>query len=373
MHTRAVERAALRRKLEAGANIHMPAPRRIGKTWTIGRLAEDLRAAGWTVVELDVQGKSVPDDFVRSLCEAIQKQLSSRATFVAAIKRRLSNVVQGKVGDDPLDVLLHLSPTDFLESLIAALEEERDRSAIFIDEIAYFLLKLAERDREAANEFFYRLRAIQLAHKKVKWLLTGSIGLGVVASRFGLEGAFVDLETFVLAPFNKDEARSFVRDPTMQATFTHQFSATDEVLDEVFDELGWLAPWYLRLIANEVRPSKAKGSGPLHADKEDFDQALSALLQPNRRSEFAVWREHIDKNLLKADRDLARRVLDRLCRTAEGEKLDTLISSDPTVERRALRDVVTILECDGLLCRVGDRFRFRSGLIRRYWLEYETE
>ena len=60
MHDRLRERRLLKRKLEAGLSIHMPAPRRIGKTWTIGRLADDLRDDGWHVIEIDVEGMGTP-------------------------------------------------------------------------------------------------------------------------------------------------------------------------------------------------------------------------------------------------------------------------------------------------------------------------
>ncbi|MGD0722582.1 MAG: hypothetical protein ABR970_16215, partial [Roseiarcus sp.] len=56
-HHRIAERGDLARRLAQGRSIQMPAPRRIGKTWLVGRLAEDLRAEGWLCVSIDVQGK----------------------------------------------------------------------------------------------------------------------------------------------------------------------------------------------------------------------------------------------------------------------------------------------------------------------------
>ena len=73
MHNRESERERLAQKLKNGTNIHMPAPRRIGKTSTLNRLAKDLRNEGWLIVELDVQGKSTPEDFARLLCQKIQR------------------------------------------------------------------------------------------------------------------------------------------------------------------------------------------------------------------------------------------------------------------------------------------------------------
>lgn len=110
------------------------------------------------------------------------------------------------------------------------------------------------------------------------------------------------------------------------------------------------------------------------ASQQDFDDAFEVLLQPNRGSEFAVWREHINKNLPVSESRLASEVLSRLCRDTDGETVDTLLAGlgmDAGGLGR-LRDSLAILVNDGLLSKVGDRYRFRSGLVRRYWKEYEA-
>lgn len=373
MHERKSERDTLRRKLKAGQNIHMPAPRRIGKTWTINRLAEDMRKEGWLIVELDVQGMSTPDKFARRLCQKIQGQLPSTAGLFAALKNRLDALIGGDWGTDPIKAIGQVDPVAFLDALLAALEKEGRKSAIFVDEIAYFVLGFAENNKDDAKDFFYQLRNLQAEYSNVRWLLTGSIGLNLVAERFGLGGAFVDLATFILEPFDATEARSFLRDPATQNAFNHSFVASDEDLGGLFEELGWLAPYYLKLVGNEVRPSGEAQGGKLIATSDDLRAAMQKLLEPTRKSEFAVWREHIDKNLPKTDRDLARKVLNQLSASTDGEILITLQSAMVPATPKAVRDILDILQSDGLVDFLQDRYRFRSGLIRRYWQQYEAD
>lgn len=372
MHTRTTEREALKRKLEAKVNIHMPAPRRIGKTWTINRLAEDLRNANWLVVELDVQGMSCPKVLAHKLCQKIQAQLPPKANFLVGMKQRFENIIGSDWQGSPIEALGKIDPISFLEALIEELSKTQGNAAIFVDEIAFFVLAFAERNPDAAKDFFYQLRGIQLANRSVRWLLTGSIGLDVVAERFGLGGAFVDLERFILEPFTVEQARSFIRDSATQNTFNHRFHASDADLDHMFLELGWLAPYYLKLIGNQIRPSGVQTGGVLTATPEDIEGAFTRLLEPGRKADFAVWREHIDKNLPQPDREIARRVLSKLSQAADGETLDTLNANFPTESVRQLRIVLDILQNDGLVQKVADRYRFRSGLIRRYWKEYEA-
>lgn len=376
MSGRKNERDILKRKLKAGQNIHMPAPRRIGKTWTINRLAEDMRREGWLIVELDVQGMSAPDKFARRLCQKIQNQLPTPSGLHAAFKNRLHALIGGNWGTDPINVIGQVDPVSFLDALLEALAKEDKQSAIFVDEIAYFVLRFAERNEGDAKDFFYELRNLQAEYSNIRWLFTGSIGLNFVAERFGLGGAFVDLTTFILEPFDEAEARSFLRDPATQMGFNHQFHASDEDLKVLFEELGWLAPYYLKLVGNEVRPSGPEQDGRLTAKQEDLQDAMEKLLEPTRKSEFAVWREHIDKNLPQTDRDLARGVLGPLSAAADGETLDTLQAAMVPATPKAVRDILDILQSDGLIDLTKGtkgRYRFRSGLIRRYWQQYEAD
>lgn len=378
MHHRETERAQLKRKLESGISIHMPAPRRIGKTWTINRLATDLRNDGWHAIEVDVQGMRTPKEFARDLCMRIEVQNSISDRFKTHAVQRLSNLLGGGWGDKPLDALGSIDPIEFAETLIASLDASGEKTAIIIDEIAYFFLALAEENQNEAYTFAYKLRALQQRHKNVRWLLTGSIGLVTIARRYELEGAFVDFETFILEPFTASEARSYMRDPMVQQQFNHIFDATDSDFDAMFAELGWLAPYYLKLVANEVRPSKANdGNTLLQATWADFDAAFDKLLKPNRQSEFAVWREHVRKNLPNEDRKIAEHLLNMLSKTSNGENEETLLAQatglQKSATRRQVRHIIEILYNDGLVTKVDGRYAFRSGLVRRYWREYEAE
>src|SRR3712207_5495966 len=157
MHGRETERAALKRKLSSGTSIHMPAPRRIGKTWTIGRLAEDLRKEGWVVVEADVEGISTPEGFARELCKRIEAQTTIAQSFRAHAKQRISGLLGGDWGDNPLNALGRIDPVEFTETLIASLDSSGKKAAILVDEISYFFLKLAEADEAQAHAFAYQL------------------------------------------------------------------------------------------------------------------------------------------------------------------------------------------------------------------------
>jgi hypothetical protein len=356
----------------------MPAPRRIGKSWTIFRLAADLRDKGWHAIEVDVEGMSTPKEFARDLCMRIEAQSSIKDRFKAHALQRLTNLLGGNWGDKVLDAIGRVDSIEFAETLIAALNDANEKTAIIIDEISYFFLAFAETDQKAAKDFAYRLRGLQQRYKNVRWLITGSIGLDTIARRYDLEGAFVEFEKFILDPFTNDEARSYMRDKSIHQQFSRPFNASDEDYDTMFAELGWLAPYYLKMVANEVCPSVTGKSGALAvATADDFAAAFEKLLRPERKSEFAVWREHIRKNLPSHERTIAVHVLSALCKSPTGEQEGTLLALleqvQGSITKRQLKDVLAILSNDGLIVKNNDRYGFRSGLVRKYWLEYEAE
>lgn len=315
MHNRATERAALKRKLVAGVSIHMPAPRRIGKTWLLARLAEDLRADNWLVVEVDVEGMRTTAAFASELCRRIEASCPTRVGFTANFRARIKQVIGGDWNGSFTDALGRLDPLEFTDELIATISDRTD-AVVLIDEIAYFVLECAASDPEATHEL-HPPESYPPALPKSPRLLTGSIGLDVVARRHGLEGALADLELFPLGPFTTEEARSFMCDAAIVARFTHPFTASDDDLNWMFKEMGWLSPFYLDLVANQVRPSVAPSDGqPPTATRADFEAAFAALLAPGRQSHFAVFREHIKKNLPPADAEIAWAMLDALSERA---------------------------------------------------------
>jgi AAA+ ATPase superfamily predicted ATPase len=76
MPDRQAEREEIRRLLLGGRSLQMLAPRRIGKTWLMRRVAEDLAADGWITISSDVEGMRSEEQFLRDLCAKIAEQES---------------------------------------------------------------------------------------------------------------------------------------------------------------------------------------------------------------------------------------------------------------------------------------------------------
>jgi hypothetical protein len=98
------------------------------------------------------------------------------------------------------------------------------------------------------------------------------------------------------------------------------------------------------------------------------------MLSPVQRLHFAAWEEHIDKNFNDIETVRLQAILDVICREVDGETevtvLTRLSAEGEVIKPSEMRSFLQTLQTDGFLERAGNRWAFRSGLLRRYWLEY---
>ncbi|NYZ14725.1 AAA family ATPase [Azospirillum sp. RWY-5-1] len=363
------------RLLLGGTDILMLAPRRIGKTWLMKKVDGDLTAAGVTCVRIDVEGIDSEAAFLRTLCQEIDGKQTIVGSVTNFLTTKLKQARSGNAGSSLAEMLGTTDPRIFSDTLIAALHQQGTRTVIMIDEFSLFVWGLSRKDPDGARTMLYHLRRLQQEHTNVSWLLTGSIGLDVVARRLGLEGALLDFENFGLAPFDEGAARSYLSEQSNDGLLDQPYDLTDDGFAHLTRELGWLSPYYLGHIARLVKPAApTQAGGRASAGRVEVERAFEALLSPLHRSYFAPWGEHIRKNFLPEDTGRLEMILARCCETAGGETEDTLLGLfNPTpgaVSLRDLKDLLLSLCNDGYLVKDDGRWRYRSGLLRRYWLEY---
>jgi len=383
MFDRADERHALLFHLSQGRSVLMLAPRRVGKTWLIKRLAEDLKkTAGWTAILCDVEGMSEPAEFLRHLCRQIEQHDTLLGKAEARGKQLLGQALSGDFSQGWQTALGKMDWASFAETLVGTLAGRGRDIVIIIDELALFVNALLRREPATAKDFLYRLRFLAQKFPEVRWLFTGSIGLDVIAKREGIGGALVDLKLFPIEPFSPEAARAFLDHLSASGQIMRPFALDDPGFAKLAEELGWLSPYYLEHIAQEICPDgPVAANGRRLATTPNIEAAFAILLDHQHRNYFVTWEEHLDKNFPSTEAAAMRRVLDICARQPSGERLDTLtllLGAPPdNIGRRALLDALTILVADGYLSEIPDgeapRYRFRSGLLRRYWLRYHAE
>ena len=382
MFSRAEERRELSRLIEQGRSVLLLGPRRVGKTWLRAQVAADLRGKGWSTVLCDVEGMSEEVQFLRHLCQTIEKGDGVRGKLEGRIRQWLNQLFSKDKDVGWQQALLQIDWVSFLQTLVEGMDQRGHKTLILVDELSLFIAARASGTQDGAKGFLYQMRALDAQHKNVRWLFSGSIGLDIIARSQGIDGALVELHRFMLQPFDRLAARAFLDHLSNNGEVPRPFSLDAAAFKHLIAELGWLSPYDLENLAREVRPGgRPGGTGHPLASIRDIDTAFMALLSPERRYCFATWEEYLKKNFNSEDKAALHAILDACARKAEGERFDTLLAvlSRPPhgLTLRRVRDLLTTLEPAGFLSESGEgderNYRFRSGLLRRYWLHRDGE
>ncbi len=354
------------------------APRRVGKTSLLLRLADTAELNGFQAVYLSVSDVRSELAFVRRLYEAIGEREAAQAAFkrlaegaLSAVLRRTKQVAFGGVtwvlSEDARDEWQRVG-----EVLTRALSDLGNRWLLLVDELPLFVLTLIRLDPtgERARHFLNWFRALRQGTEDtdpLRWVLAGSIGLDTVAARLKLGDTINDLNLVTLGAFDEADADRFLE----ALGHTYDLPLAPEVRARLRHHAGWLIPYYLQLLFSKLRNRCGDTGAPATVDAVDAVHA--ELLSPSDRAYFDYWRQRLTEelgapwdeqaiallNAAAADdhgatRDLLRRVLDQKV-------------PDPTERDARLRFLLDVLQADGYLVEVDGRFPFRSSLLRDFW------
>lgn len=371
---RVQERKDLWRLFEKRKNVLMLAPRRIGKTMLLHKLAEESEEHGFRGVVVDVEGYGNEKDFFQQLCSSIQEEIGAGRSLIATFTNRLKQAVHGDEGNkDWRQLLLHTDWQRFAETLLATLNEQESEKPllVMVDELPIFIMALIKAsDMERAKAFLYWLRNMQQRYRSIRWLYTGSIGLDAVARRGGMEGALVDMEVYSLPPFSDEIARDFLK----HLSDRDRCCINAEASEIILRGLGWLSPYYLDKIVNDACSNTVSGG---LVTPEVAERALETMLDKSRRVYWSPWREHLDKNFPEPERTHLYTTLEVVASASDGALRDTILMTinrgGGQVTNRELAFLLDTLVTDGYITSSdaqSDRYCFVMNLLRLWWRRY---
>jgi hypothetical protein len=353
-------------------NLLLLAPRRVGKTSLMRKMAEEAHGKGFNPVFADVSDCADELAFVQRLYATILEHESANLLWKQITNSALGKVIGRvqKAGGVGFSIEFQSgSPawTRLGEELADALSKLEDRWLIQIDELPVFVLKLlnhgATPQRERVREFLYWLRRLRLQYTSVRWMLAGSIGLDTVTTRLNIADSINDLRIVTLGAFDSDAADAMLQ---VLAT-THRLPLSGEVRSYIIAKAGWPAPYYLQLIFHQLRDS----NHPLTT--ADVDKAIEDLLRPSHKNYFDYWRQRLTEELGQPDAGYAITVLNAACQDSAGVSRDLLSQrlaasiQDAGDRDEKLRYILDILQNDGYLVEAQERWHFQFPLLREYW------
>ncbi len=374
---RTIERAQLWRALP-GNHIVLSAPRRLGKTSLLKKLALEASDHGLLAVYLDVSRRESAADLMGALAEALpersiaahMQQASSAAlgwlNRIGRIRIELDGMggmeleTQGagaKSWQESAELLQRrLSPRPLL---------------IILDEFSVFVHRLLQQKPEEARALLTHLRTWrQTGQVACRFIFSGSIGLNRLLERYRLQTETNDCDDFRLGPFAEADAVAMISE--LAAREGWPVDAPTALL--MCQRVGWLSPYYLVTVLEEaIRAAmfRLRVVAPCgeKLTSADIDQAFAQLL--DTRSKFNHWHVRLNDHFTGATLDWVQSALARLASRPSGLLVSTVCALPGHPEDQA--EHLLLLEEHGYVVRDGKRVQFQSPLLRLYWKKNHGE
>lgn len=354
-------------------HIIFPGPRRTGKTSILLNLKATFPPPGRAVL-VNAEKYSKPTELIQGIAkEVITPDLKKRVGKI--LKSGASKLKGVKLSIFGVD-FNQAAETDWAqaaEGLLQALIEEKNPVLIMIDEFSVFVNALAKRSPDEAEKLlrWFREWRQRLVDTKVRFLLTGSIGIDTVLRRLKLGDTVNDCRSIEMSPPKPDAAGEFL----LARAKENAIPARDETVSEI---LRLIDPhWYypLQLFLVEIKDwIRKNGDEPTLDDLQII--YTNELVRKGNESLKHMW-DKLTEIFDPVDARFAQALLKDLCKNSTGLSRDEMqhihlreFPTDDPGKRADFSFVLNVLRHDGYLIQdtQGEqRTRFASNLLRDYW------
>ncbi|MEO8148516.1 MAG: ATP-binding protein [Bacteroidia bacterium] len=374
------EVAKILRALNAGSNIQVVAPRRVGKTSILYHLLE-VPNDDFIFVYADMQSVISETEYYKVLlksiskAEAIKKERTwfdqakwSKNKFLKRIKS--ISILNGEME------FTEQSGIDYCEEFsdfIRGLDLGNRKLVLLVDEFPYAILNILKHSKETEHEARNLLKSNRLIRQepdlndKLKLIYTGSIGLNSIVSKLDATALINDLIALPVNPLSKKEAKDLVK----LLLKTDCYTIEEIPLNHLLDKIQWFIPFHLQLFINEVYNFHET---PCEITSAMIDKSIDALLlqrnKPYFEHYFSRLKEYYKGNELKY-------ALEILSITATKNKIETSQIHDLAVKHKVqsyYKDIIETLVYDGYINNSDDEdcYIFNSFIVKLWWKKYAS-
>lgn len=360
------------RRLHAGENLYLSAPRRSGKTSFMFHLQEEP-CTGYEFVYINVESERDTQTFFKRILEEMMENGAVKKAVGTSHKvKEVFESALGKIKSIDLKLFkidLNSQDSDNYAKAFAELLQKLDpaefKLALLIDEFPAAVVNIAQKhgDQEAIH-FLQENRTIrQISSQAVQIVYTGSIGLPALVNRLRVPELINDLNVFEVPPFTEMEASKLAE----QLLKAEGVSFDEDVIQHILDRVQWLMPFFIQLIVSDL-VDRYEQTGK-RISTSDVDAAIELSSSQRSKSHFDSYFTRLDKGLGPEKAELANQMLHTIAK--EGiVPLEQFYAGLSEADKNIRRYVLGSLEFDGYISLQADGYRFNSPILQSWWLRY---
>jgi len=370
--------------LEAGANILLAAPRRIGKTSLMRESARRLEDR-FICLQVDLQKTHSPADAIVQLSIATRPYLSlwgkTTALFGEVMGRIAGKIESVKLDEITLTLRSGITAGDWQakgDRLFEVLAESEKPVIVFLDEVPILINRLLQgpeyrptpESRQTTDAFMSWLRDNTIRHQgKVRLVVTGSIGLEPILHFAGLNATLNTFTSFQLGPWSPDIAIRLLHELAKEYGLIFETGAAERMVER----LAYCIPHHVQVYFDNVYQACVLKQVQSVSRAFVDDVYQNRMLSIQGHAELSHMEERLKVVLGPDFYPFALELLTEvaLAGVLTAESADIISAGytfEPRITRDVLREVLGILEHDGYVERDGrGEYRAQSKLIDDWW------
>ena len=379
------ERYFRRKKTEAkiwktigrGQDIFLASPRRVGKSSLLKHLERNPQQ-GYFVRYKAVQAIDSIDEYFKQIYrllleeDSIFSHYQRRFQQLKGALKRFASRIRG-IGLEGVEIDSE-DRTDYYEEcriLLESLPEGFDTVVLLIDEFPDAVGNILEIAPREGVRFLQLIRDMRQEYGQVgiRFVYTGSTGLGNVVKRLGRLDLTGDIRRIPVPPLSREEARELIQRLVLgKRQDRPDFALETDVIDSIVDIDSWLIPYYIQMILEELFDSFPDSGGTIPPG------SVTAIVDKIIRDRYSYqdffenWKTRLKQAFEK--REEYRCALDILNAIAiKGEMdRDSLIDCSVKHGIADAKTVTDILEYDGYIYKDRDSlYKFNSIILKEWW------
>jgi uncharacterized protein len=379
-YIRNTEIKRLIRAIDAGANIQLTAPRRVGKSSILYYL-KDNPIADYNFVYIEVESARNQNDYYRKMYKEILKSdaLTNSKKFWEQLKntknnflKRLKGLSIGDFGSIELNENANIDYEEELLNLLSGIELNNEKLIIMVDEFPEVILNIVEDENgeiKEAKKFLQSNRAFRNnaeIRSKVQFIYTGSNSLNIIAANLDSSVFINDLNSVPVLPLNTEESKDLVS----KVLDNYGYKIDNDKLTYLISKVEWLIPFYLQLmiqeIINLIEPEEDITS-------ETIDKAFQKIMDQRNDHHFEHYVKRLKRLFVGDELKFVHLFLNTLAKNQSITKNEVLNMSHGIVTESQNNKILTSLVHDGYIIFIEENrdYKFNSPILKRWWYNHE--
>jgi hypothetical protein len=360
------------RRLDAGADIYLAAPRRTGKS-AIMYFLQDNPRENYEFIYLITASVDNATTYFRMLVNSVHNLAKvSEKSFkaITGILKRIDEieVLGTKVSFDKKHLDKESRYFEEFKDIIKDLDPRGRKIVFLIDEFPQTVENISRKsESEAAVRFLQFNRTIrQNSSENVHFLLTGSIGLPSLAEKLNASVDINDLNILEIPPLDRQEAMKMIK----RLLDYYRIPFKEDAIEYLLDKIKYFIPFHLQLAVQELIDDYENKEQPV--DKEVVERALDRITNVRNNQYFEHYYSRLEKTFENNQYRFALKLLEQLTGIENAELSHSQIKqlAEECGVSQKYTYVLRVLEFDGYVLTQNNgqgSCRFTSPILRTWW------